>query len=158
MQLPKIRRAAESDASAVREVVERAIRYSAADLYTAEQIDAWASGGSLQGAATIIETTVAFVAESHGQVVGFSNLAGQDVDQLYVDPEFGGRGLARRLYEAVEDEARRRGVGHLTATASLRALPAFERFGFSEVARGDRSFNGETFLVVHMSKNLVASA
>jgi putative acetyltransferase len=150
-----VRRAVESDASSIRGVIERSIRYSAADVYTPAQIDAWAGGGSRQGVVTMIHTTVAFVAEANGRVVGFTNLVGADVDQLYVDPEFGSRGVARRLYEAAEAAARGRGIHGLTASASLRAVPVFERFGFVEEARVDRSFNGESFSVVAMMKDLV---
>lgn len=148
-----IRVAERRDASAIRAIVERAIRVSARDVYSPAQIDAWATGGSTERVADLIEHTVAFVAEVDGRVVGFSNLAGSEVDQLYVDPDVGGRGVARGLYRAVEDEARRRGIGRLTATASLRARPAFVAFGFHEVARRERLFNGEAFPVVEMAKD-----
>jgi putative acetyltransferase len=123
----RVRHATERDSAAVRTVIERAIRSSAAEVYPPSQIEAWASGGSRPRVATIIETTVGFVAVSDERVVGFSNLDGADVDQLSVDPEFGGRGVARRLYDAVEAEAIAKGLCRLTATASLRAWPAFER-------------------------------
>jgi putative acetyltransferase len=104
----------------------------------------------------MIEATVAFVAESSGQVVGFSNLEEADVDQLYVDPDLDGKGVARKLYDAVESEAIKRGVADLTATASLRAIPAFLSFGFVERARIARPFNGATFEVAQMVKDLQA--
>jgi putative acetyltransferase len=153
-----IRRAIDDDAIAVREVVERAIRESAAALYSARQIDAWEGGGSRSGVAAMIGGTVAFVAELRGRVVGFANLDGSDVDQMYVDPGFEGRGFARRLYEAVEWEARSRSLDCVTATASLRAVDAFTRFGFNEVRRTERSFNGESFAVVEMNKDLTVDA
>jgi putative acetyltransferase len=108
--------------------------------------------------AAIIDTTVAFVAVSSGRVVGFSNLDVADVDQLYVDPDVDGKGVARRLYDEVEHEAVERGVATLTATASLRAIPAFRSFGFLERARVDRPFNGATFEVAQMAKDLGTSA
>jgi putative acetyltransferase len=148
-----IRAAGPTDAAEVRWLIERAIRMSAFDVYSPAQIEAWATGGSTEDVASMIEHTAAFVAEVDGRVVGFSNLISSDVDQLYVDPEFGGRGVARELYRAVEDEARRRGVERLTATASLRARPVFEAFGFREVARVQRSFNGQAFPVVEMAKD-----
>jgi RimJ/RimL family protein N-acetyltransferase/predicted N-acetyltransferase YhbS len=149
-----VRRAHTADAPAVRAVVERAIRGSSRDLYSGAQIEAWASGGSLEGVAAMIETTVAFVAVSSGRVVGFGNLDGADVDQLYVDPDMDGRGVARELYQAIEHEARAGGVATLTATASLRAVPAFERFGFADRAQAQRAFNGATFEVAQMAKEL----
>jgi putative acetyltransferase len=149
-----IRHAERRDAADVQRVVERAIRRSAVVEYRAAQIDAWASGGTEDGAADMIDRTVAFVAESDGRVVGFSNLDRDDVDQMYVDPDFEGRGVARRLYDAVEAEARARGVTELTVTASLRAVAAFRAFSFAAEQERDRSYNGETFRVFGMTKVL----
>jgi protein-tyrosine phosphatase len=151
-----VRRAVASDAPDVRRVIELAIRGSSPTLYSRTQIEAWATGGSVEGVLTMIERTVGFVAESNGVVVGFSNLDGGEVDQLYVDPDVDGTGVARTLYRAVEAEAIERGVTVLTATASLRALPAFRAFGFEELARVDRPFNGATFEVVQMRKQLTS--
>jgi GNAT superfamily N-acetyltransferase len=80
------------------------------------------------------------------------------VDQLYVDPDVDGSGVARKLYDTAEREALNRGVAVLTATASLRAIPAFRCFGFVERARVQRTFNGATFEVAQMVKDLGASA
>ena len=153
-----VRRAGVADAPGARAVIERAIRGSSRDLYSPEQIEAWAAGGCLEGVRSMIETTAAFVAVSRGRVVGFSNLDNADVDQLYVDPDVDGTGVARKLYDAVEHDAVEHGVATLTATASLRAIPAFRRFGFVERGRVERPFNRATFRVAQMVKHLRVSA
>lgn len=106
-------------------------------------IEAWASGGSEEGVRRVLATTTAFVAVVAATVAGWANL-----------PAHGARGVARALYDAVEREARLRRLSRLTATASLRAAPVFERFGFTELERGVRTFNAETFRVVLMAKRL----
>jgi hypothetical protein len=58
------------------------------------------------------------------------------------------------LYEAVEQLARGNGLVELRAVASLRAEPVFRRFDFRELAKHERDFNGQTFTVVRMIKNL----
>lgn len=151
-----VRRAVPADATAAREVIERAIRISTASCYPAEAVDAWARGGSVKGVQRMIEETHGFVAVLDGAVVGWANLDGKEVDQLYVDPIAGGSGVARLLYEAVEQLARAEGLAVLTAVASLRAAPAFRRFGFHDVVEDERSFNGHTFVVLHMAKRLSA--
>jgi GNAT superfamily N-acetyltransferase len=103
----------------------------------------------------LIERSFSVVCVAGDRVVGFSNLAGQEVDQLYVDPGVGGRGVARALYRAVEQEALARGLAYVTVTASLRAAPVFARFGFVAVEQVDRRFNGQVFAVVRMRKQLV---
>ena len=149
-----IRRATVEDSHAVHALRQRAIRESAAGLYDADALEAWASGGSEDALRRKIETTAAFVAVFGGQVVGWANLEGAEVDQLYVDPDHGGAGVARRLYETIEELARAEGVPRLTAVASLRAIPAFRRFGFTEVRREDRAYNGHTYRVAAMLKEL----
>lgn len=68
--------------------------------YPAQSMDAWARGGSRQGVQRMIEATYGFVGVMEETLVGWANLD-QEVDQLYVDPNAGGKGIALRLYEAV---------------------------------------------------------
>jgi GNAT superfamily N-acetyltransferase len=154
VQRPVVRRARSDDASAISEVVETAIRESAAETYTPAQLEAWAAGGSRARVVALLETSTAFVADVDGQIVGFASLVGDDVDQLYVTPTYGGTGVARQLLEVVENEARRGGIESLTTTASLRAVRAFDDFGFRAIERMERPFNGATFAVVEMTKRL----
>src|SRR4051794_16671299 len=91
-----VRRAVAGDAPPARAAIERAIRGSSRDFYSRSQVEAWAAGGTTDGVLSMIETTVAFVAESNGRIVGFSNLDGAEVDQLYVDPELERTGVARQ--------------------------------------------------------------
>lgn len=149
-----VRRAAVEDSHQVHAVRRRAIRESAVGLYDAEALEAWASGGSEDDLRHKIKTTEAFVAVVGGQVVGWANLEGAEVDQLYVDPDHGGIGVARGLYETIEELARAHGVTRLTAVASLRAVPVFRRFGFTELRREDRSYSGRTYRVADMVKRL----
>jgi putative acetyltransferase len=154
MITPVTRRAVPADAAAVRGVIERAIRVSAADVYPASAVEAWAAGGSVEAVRRMIEDTDGLVATVGRAIVGWANLDGNEVDQLYVDPVAGGQGVARRLYEAVEQLARSNRLVELRAVASLRAEPVFRSFGFRELARHERIFNGQTFTVVRMTKHL----
>jgi putative acetyltransferase len=151
---PVTRRAVPADATAVRSVIERAIRVSAAGVYPPSAVEAWAAGRTAEAVRQMIEDTEGLVATVDRAILGWANLDGNEVDQLYVDPGAGGQGVARCLYEAVEQLARNSGLVELKAVASLRAEPAFRRFGFRELARDERIFNGQTFTVIRMTKNL----
>ena len=58
------------------------------------------------------------------------------------------------MYETIEALARANGLDQLRAVASLRAEPAFRRFGFREVDTDQVAFNGLPFAVVRMAKHL----
>jgi putative acetyltransferase len=149
-----VRPAAVEDAHAVHAVRQRAIRESAAGFYDRDALEAWASGGSETELRRKIETTAAFVAVIDGHVIGWANVDGTEVDQLYVDPDHGGNGVARRLYETIEDLARAQNTPELTAVASLRAIPVFRRLGFTEARQDERSYNGHAYRVADMVKRL----
>ena len=103
---PVVRRAVPADAAAVRRVIDRAIRVSAAGVYPVGAVEAWAGGGTVEAVRRMIEDTEGLVATVDRAIVGWANLVGNEVDQLYVNPDAGGQGVARRLYEAVEQPAR----------------------------------------------------
>ena len=85
-----------------------------------------------------------FVAIVDGKVVGFVDLLDDGlVGMLFVHPEVGRRGVARRLVDTVKQEARSAGLSTLHTHASRTARPAFERLGFRvRAARPDNVVNG----------------
>lgn len=100
--------------------------------YSEEQVEAWAPGvpdpeewhSRMVGRRTL-------VAEEGAEVVGFAELEGDGhLDMLYVRGDAVGRGVGGLLYEAVEREARGKGLVRLSTEASITARPFFERRGF----------------------------
>lgn len=53
---------------------------------------------------------------------------------VYVDPEFRGRGLARELLEMALNDARRRGIKVVSLHASTFGRPLYERNGFKSTS------------------------
>jgi putative acetyltransferase len=149
-----VRRANAADAPAVHALRQRAILESTAGLYEPDAVEAWAAGSSEDDVRRRIAATTGFVAVRDGEIVGWAALEGSEVDQLYVHPDHGGSGVARSLYEAVEDHARTQGLRELTAVASLRAAPVFLALGFSEAARVRRPIGGHEYEVSKVVKRL----
>lgn len=149
-----VRRATVADAPAIHALRQRAIRESTAGLYRADATEAWATGSTEDDVRRKIAATAAYVAVHGGEIAGFAALDGAEVDQLYVGPDHGGTGVARRLLEAVEADARSSGLTELTAVASLRARPVFLRLGFTEAGRELRTFNGHAYEVSDVVKRL----
>ncbi len=126
------------DAAELHALSGEAILRSAAEHYTEQQLRAWAGRRSVQGHVRMIEWTAAFVATDQDRTMGFATVAltgehglvAGEVDQLFVRPDSGGRGVARALLSTVERAARDAGVTELVTHASWRAVPVFQRYGF----------------------------
>jgi putative acetyltransferase len=135
------------DAAETLAAYRAAITRTAAADYEPEQIAAWAGAAGVdlsqwdarRGAA---HTLVAVV---DGRVAGFADFLDDGLlDMLFVHPDFGRRGLARLLVDAVKRDAAGAGLSVLRTYASRTARPAFERFGFRVVAfRPDNTVNGQ---------------
>jgi putative acetyltransferase len=97
-----------------------------------------------------------YVAVCDDRVIGFSSLDVHqgELDYLYVDPEFAGQGIARRLTARVEREAVRNGLEDLALTASINALPAYERLGYHRVSNFEKTIRGVPIPCVRMTKHL----
>ncbi|HEY5196460.1 MAG TPA: GNAT family N-acetyltransferase [Solirubrobacteraceae bacterium] len=152
--VPRVVRATVADGRAVALLKASAIRSSAAGYYSASALEAWASSVNVEATERAIATTTAYVAVTDSGVVGYSNLIGEEIDQLYVRPDYEGRGVARLLCEHVEAAAVDRGIERLTATASLRSAPVFLSLGFEEDERIERIYEGVPFEVVLVSKHI----
>jgi|SRR5215210_1736561 len=94
-----------------------------------------------------------FVATVEGQVLGFAELeADGHLDTLYVHHDFQGCGIASRLLDRIEAEAKRLRVGRLYTEASITAEPFFRGRGFSVVRPQLVELRGHTFRNFVMEK------
>jgi len=107
----------------------------------AEQFAEWASDHQ--------DTHECFVAVADGAVIGMTWLAviprvpsarafdraSGDLQCAYVAPGHRNRGIGGRLIDAVVDSARERGLERVTVHSSPRAVPVYERHGFSSEGR-----------------------
>ena len=118
----------------------RAVRETANANYSPEGIEAWAADcGDLDSWAAARAAAHTQLAIIDGQVVGFTDVDDHGyIDMLFVDPDFGRRGVASALLASVIALARQRGIPALTTFASLTSRPVFERHGFLII--GERYF------------------
>ncbi|MDP8950877.1 MAG: GNAT family N-acetyltransferase [Actinomycetota bacterium] len=127
--------------------------------YSDAQVEAWAPGvpdpeewhARMNGRRTL-------VAEEGAEVVGFAELEGDGhLDMLYVRGDAVGRGVGRRLYRAVEREARSLGLERIFTEASVTARPFFESEGFRVVREQTVSRRGVPMTNFAMEKPLSSS-
>ena len=110
------------------------------------------SARGLRGALTLL-------AMIDGAVAGFASLKGADeIDMLFVDPEFARQGVGRTLVDALTRLAQARGAKRLTTEASDVAKPLFERQGFAAQKRNLVRIGDEWLANTTMTKTLGAES
>jgi putative acetyltransferase len=152
----EIRRAIKEDAKAVCETCLRAIRSSGPASYSPAQVEAWALRITVDGFARKI-ADLHFLIASYGEVVagfGALDLRRHELDYLYVDPDWQGKGVGRLLCEALESEAISRRFRALHLIGSLNALEFYKRMGYVVERTIRRELEGVMVPCVVMSKRL----
>lgn len=125
---------------------ERSILELGRKAYRDEQVSVWASRSQDPEALArrLEDGRQAWIAvDEAGQPAGLIDLeADGHIDMLYVSPEAVGTGVAKALYDVVEQVARRHGIVRLHTEASELAKPFFERQGFGLLHRRDLELDG----------------
>ena len=126
-----------ADAKRCAEIFRVSIEELAADDYDKDQREAWAaSADDEKGFGARLGEALTLLAIVGGAVAGFASLKGtEEIDMLFVDPEFARQGVGRTLVDALMKLAQGRGAKRLTTEASDVAKPLFERLGFAAQQR-----------------------
>lgn len=127
-----IRRAGTEDCEGIWRAHIAAIEGSAASHYSPEVIRIWVGRTKPEKYLNAIENLDFFVAEEGELIIGFAvmNLQDKEVQGLYVDPNFGRRGLGLKLMQTLENRACESGLESLQLFSSLNAVAFYERLGY----------------------------
>ncbi len=100
--------------------------------YNNKQIEAWISSiENKQRWHDILTKQFVLVALDKDKITGFCTLDdGNYIDLLYVHKDYQRQGVARKLYDNIEKEAKKQNQTKLTADASITAKSFFEGLGF----------------------------
>ncbi len=135
MENLSVRELVDGDVSATAQIFFDAVRFGAAEYYDERQRMAWAE--KVPGTdewRERLQSQFSFVAQLNTRPVGFMTMDGDGhIDLAFVVPDLIGKGVARALYERVEAEALRRGIGRLDTEASYLAQRFFKRQGWSVI-------------------------
>jgi putative acetyltransferase len=130
-----LRRYEPRDLDALIELVTESVWRVNRGFYTEDQLAAWAPRRpDTERWRTRLRLLSVWLAEHEGELVGVAAWDRRGhLDLLYVAAGHQRRGVARRLCERIEGEARDSDQARLTVYASLGARRALERFGFEAV-------------------------
>jgi GNAT superfamily N-acetyltransferase len=132
------RKGSPSDANALCEVRELALRATAAGTYTRRQLDAWVRSRGPASFASALDgdDEIFIVAEDDddpGRLSGFASViikGRPHLWSLYVHPSCQGRGIGRGLLGAAEAECRALRLDQLNVAAILTAATFYEAMGY----------------------------
>ena len=96
-------------------------------------------------------------AQENPALIGFMSLRDDGyVDFAYILPQARGKGLFRKLFAVIENQALARGLEKLSTHTSLMAQPAFKAMGFKTMHKETVEIDGVTLERFEMSKRLVS--
>ncbi|MFF3399928.1 GNAT family N-acetyltransferase [Streptomyces sp. NPDC002659] len=132
------RRADDSDAAAVADVWLRSFAAALPTVRRAhddDEVRAWFSH-------VVVPQYETWIAVAQGSVVGLLVLDGEELEQLYLDPSWRGRGVGDRFVDLAKQQ-RPAGLRLWTFQVNEPARRFYERHGFIEVERTDGLRNEE---------------
>ncbi len=123
--------------------------------YTPEQVRRWAPDAMEPWWNDRMAQSNPFVAEQDGKIVGFAELETDGhIDRFYCHHQWQRRGVGRKLYQAIEDEASRLGIRLLFAEVSVTARKFFESMGFEVTVEQNNIVCGAVARNFRMQKRL----
>jgi len=149
-----------ADARRCAEIFRSSIEELAAEDYSEEQRESWAARADDEEAfGARLAQALTLLAVIDGAIAGFASLKGADeIDMLFVEPEFARQGVGRTLVDALTRLAHARGAKRLTTEASDVAKPLFERQGFTARKRNLVRIGEQWLANTTMTKTLGAES
>jgi putative acetyltransferase len=131
------------DGAAMLSIHTRAIELVAVREYGEEMARSWSHGLTAEGyARSMVDGEIFELAVCNSRVIGFCGYKNDEVCGLYVDPDFGRRGIASSLLERVLQTMRGQGHQRIIVDSSITAVPFYRRHGFRVVRERTRMTRG----------------
>ncbi len=148
----QIRSASPADATALSDVIHRAVRTSNAPDYDPAVIELICASFTPEKIIAQMSERDVFAAMLDAAIVGtvsFGRAKGK-LNALFVDPQLHGQGVGARLVRHIEQHAAGAGITVLWLSSSITARPFYERLGYA-LHKFEERADGSTWL---MSKSL----
>ena len=127
-----VRSAATADLPEMKKLFRDTIREVNRHHYNEDQIREWVAGSdNMERWAKVVENQQVFIAMEEERIIGFISLENSNyIDFLFVHKDFQGKGVARQLYNKIENVAIQNQSKELSSDVSITARPFFEKVGF----------------------------
>ena len=153
----QIRKLEKSDLDACIDLFRNTVHAINIQDYNQSQLDAWAPEQIDKNAWwESLANNIAYVAEYHGQIVGFGDMSYEGYfDRLYVHQDYQRKGIASALIKQIEEQARLAGIKEVHTEVSITAKPLMEAFGYQLIKKQVKEHKGQKFINFIMKKTLL---
>lgn len=150
------RKAVLSDLNEMQQLYIETIQSVCKNDYNKAQIEAWISGvKNTERWIAVIETQFVLLAIIKNQIAGFGTLKdGNYIDFFYIHRDFQRQGIADKILNELEIEARKHHSKIITSDISITAKPFFEKKGFIVKAEQKNIRLGVELINYKMEKQL----
>jgi putative acetyltransferase len=132
-----VRAAALADAPRLHEIRRHSILALVPLGWPADRVRQWAERRNLEWAARIVQEREVWVLQIGDLAVGWISVTGSEIDGLYTDPQFAGRGVGSRLLVFAESVLQGRGVSEVRLEASPNAEDFYLRRNYEPISPRD---------------------
>ena len=153
----RIRKARPEDAKEIVKLVRETIRKVNSEDYTKKQVNAWVSSNKAKKMREFIAgKRKVFVAVDKDKIIGMATWTQSEnqVGALYVQKDRIGEGIGKKLYDRVEEEARKAGTKELKLYSTITAVPFYKKRGYKSVRKTHVTMNKVKIPCVIMKKKL----
>ncbi len=149
-----IRRASQSDAAAIGELVLLNARKTLFQFYSTLQWEVFSRYYSTEAVLAKLDTQIIFCGEINEQLVATVAIENGFVLGFYTHPDHLGRGIGTSMMEYLEQEAKAQGILELELAASPVGVAYYLKHGWEKVDEEDFYYEGVLFRETRMRKKL----
>ena len=145
----------QADHHAAINVIKRTITISQGKIYPKELINAFCHKYDFDNFRKRTQEIECFVAKENKNILGIIGLRNNELRTFFVDPDNQGKGIGRKLYDYLENEARKKGIAKLFLQGSPLGEPIYTKFGFKKLRNIVKEKAGVKYTDAYMEKALI---
>jgi GNAT superfamily N-acetyltransferase len=156
LKTTEIRRMAEDDVGQVVHMIHSTMREAWGNVYSPDLVKQFCFKYTPESMIERMREIDYWVAEvGDGSVVGVIGLKGNQLRTFFVELQYQGKGVGRKLYDMLEATASERGLEKLVLEGSPWGQPIYKAFGFKQVGSRVKRRSGVNYDDALMEKQLI---
>lgn len=150
----KIRKFKKSDAQQVCEIIKRNDLEITSKDYPSKIIKFWFKETTSEYVLKKSKDRICFVFLDKKNVVGYISFKDNEIMKLFVNPDYHGRGIGKRLEEKIEGYARKNKIKNLIVRSNIGSQKFYEKCGFRKTKIIYGKIDAGKFKEILMEKKL----